>query len=99
MQKQEIHNILGSLAEGNPVELVKGVVIGYDVQGTLRLYNADMSQEELIVACEMTKAKAMGLINMKDMPSLVARQMAAQVQRAGGKTAPEVNELSGTKVD
>lgn len=83
MQEQEIHRVMRQLAGGSPVELVKGVVIGYDTSGRLRVYNADMSQEELIVACELTKARSMGLVHKHDLSHAVACQLAAQVKGAG----------------
>lgn len=95
MQKQQIHEVLGRLADGSPVELVKGVVIGYDTSGTLRMYNADMTQEELIVACELTKARALGLAHTNELPQIIAGQMAAQVQRASEK--PQV--ITGLPMD
>lgn len=95
MQEQQIHKVMSRLAEGDPVELVKGVIIGYDTSGTLRMYNADMSQEELIVACELTKARAMGLVNTKDLGGMVANQLAHRVRTSGAQdvvhgTAPEL---------
>ncbi len=78
MQEQQIHKVLSQLSEGSPVELVKGVVIGYDTSGRLRMYNADMSQEELIVACELTKARALGLVHKADLSSAVAAQLASR---------------------
>lgn len=98
MQEQQIHKVLSSLAKGSPVELVKGIVIGYDVQGTLRLYNADMTQEEIIVACEKTKAKAMGMVSVDEVPAMIARQMASNIQRAGSQSQAST-EISGTKVE
>lgn len=79
-QEQHIHTVLKSLAEGNPVDLVKGIVIGYDAKGNLRFYNADMTTEELVVACELTKAKSLGLLAASEVPHAVARNMAAQQQ-------------------
>lgn len=97
MQKAHIHEILESLAKGEPVDLTKGVVIGYDQNGTLRLYNADMTQEELIVACEITKAKALGMATIKEMPAIVARQIASHLQRSGKTVAP--SEVVGSKLE
>jgi len=77
-QEQHIHKVLKSLSEGDPVDLVKGIVIGYDANGNLRFYNADMTTEELVVACELTKAKALGLLSASEVPAAVARNMAAQ---------------------
>lgn len=77
-QEQHIHKVLTSLANGKPVDLVKGIVIGYDASGTLRFYNADMTTEEIVVACELTKAKSLGLLAASEVPAAVARNMAAQ---------------------
>ncbi|MDK1290123.1 hypothetical protein [Pseudoalteromonas umbrosa] len=81
-QTQHIHKVLSSLAQGNPVDLVKGIVIGYDGNGNLRWYNADMTTEEIVVACELTKAKTLGLLAANEVPHAVARQMAARDQKA-----------------
>lgn len=77
-QEQHIHTVLKSLAKGDPVDLVKGIVIGYDAKGNLRFFNADMTTEELVVACELTKAKALGLLAASEVPHAVARSIAAQ---------------------
>lgn len=80
-QEQHIHTVLKTLAKGDPVDLVKGIVIGYDAKGNLRFFNADMTTEELVVACELTKAKALGLLAASEVPHAVARTLAAQKQQ------------------
>ncbi|GEK08020.1 MULTISPECIES: hypothetical protein [Pseudoalteromonas] len=74
----QIQKICASLAQGDPASLIKGLVIGYDEQGQLRLYNADMSAEEIVIAVEMAKARALGLISNKELPSAVANCLASR---------------------